>query len=336
MTLYGVWRDFAKQLEYAEILGVKKLTMFLGQDRTDPADTDLLKMRMWDLTFSGSTFPDLEDVSLNTLVESAEDMPACILDGLDLVHEKYRPRGYDNMTPTGDAGYYGLRNMKKIKLEYNTFLTPAVLRSLFGSSIIPKRLTTLEIVNCPCLDPVKDLEALATLFKRGLQLLRLLKVHLVNEYCLNDEHYGVLYSSKVQQHPEHHLCNIVRVLGQNIKGLDLALPFACNRIFEIPLKMPRKIPYESLMLPQIPEEPINTLPQRLMDAGYRYRRLIFYGICREAHTWEEMEALASNQSGNVSWEILSEADDKALWCVSDCLPVEFSVQGALQHPFHDG
>lgn len=159
ITFNGVWRDFAKQLEHAEIPNVRSVDMFLGQRHADPAGCDYLDERLWELTFSGSTFPDLEHASLNTLVGSADEMPFSMLDGLDLIAEKFRPGAtYGAATPTRDTGYYGLRNMKKIKLEYNTLLTATILRSLFGSTINPQRLTTLEIVNCPTLTQSKTLK----------------------------------------------------------------------------------------------------------------------------------------------------------------------------------
>ena len=336
MTLYGTWRNFGKQLEIAELPNVQTLTMYLAERQIHRADISQLKMKIWEIVFSGSTFPDLQAVYLNTLMDSNADMPANMLECLKMVADRFDPRSaYGTSSPIDHSHYYGLLSMKEIKLEFNTFLTASVLQSLLGSSIIPKRLTTLEIVNCPYLDPVTDLEALITLFQRGLQLLRFLKVHLVNERrVFGSRNYEMSYISKINEQPDHHLCNIVRELGQSIRGLDLALPFACNRIFVPPTKAPAQTYTEPLEFPPIPAEPLDTLPQRLMAAGYRYRRLLFYGICRGAHKWEEMAALACEQGGNISWELLSEPDDKAVWCVSQCLPVEFSTEAAMQQPFN--
>ena len=127
-------------------------------------------------------------------------------------------------------------------------------------------------------------------------------------------------------------------MGQTIKGLDLALPFACEHMF-MPLLKARQNwdPTTEQELPDLPETPVNTLPQRLMAAGYRYRRLIFNGHCRGLEAWDKMEALAKHQRAMISWELLynHHVDSKAVWLVSGCAPVEFSVEGAMQHPFHE-
>lgn len=227
--------------------------------------------------------------------------------------------------------------MEEIILELNTSLNTDVLDSLFGSTIIPKNLTKLEIINCPALHPITDLEALATLLQRGLQLLQFLKLHLTWHF---DGHFGgyeSAYISKINSNPQHHLCNIVRELGQKIEGLDLAMPFACDHMFMPLLKTKQNFVQASdLELPDIPEAPINTLPQRLVAAGYRYRRLIFNGYCRGVDRWDNMETLAKHQGEKISWELLrDELEPKAVWLVSGCAPVEFSVQSAIQHPFDE-
>lgn len=220
--------------------------------------------------------------------------------------------------------------MEEIILELNTFLRPEILQSLFASSIIPKRLTSLEIIHCPKLDQIRDLEALATLLQRGLQLLQFLRLHLVHRYDRDWEDYESHYCSKINQNHEHHLCNIVRELGQNIKGLELAVPFACNRIFVPPPQKARMMPREALPLPSVPEYPLYARRQRLMEAGYRYRRLIFHRYCRDAHKWEDMAALAEGQSEDVSWDVWCEGDQKAVWFVTACRPVEMTLDDAMQ------
>ena len=222
----------------------------------------------------------------------------------------------------------------EIKLEYNTLLNAAVLKSLFASQIIPKRLTRLEITQFPSINPIRDIEALAVLLQRGLQLVSFLKLHLTHRYDLDPEFHQMQYTSTINDHPEHHLCNIVRELGQKIKALDLAIPFACNRIFVPLTKRSQRAYRERLELPQIPKDPVNTLPQHLIAAGYRYRRLIFYSVCRDAHKWDEMAALSADQGDYTSWQILLESDEKAMWFVGGCLPVEFSFEDAMQHPFN--
>ena len=310
--------------------------LYLGEKNIDPAEVELLKMKLWELVFDGSAFPDLRSVYLTTLVDCAEALPATMADGIDLAYTK-DPRYWENSDLFRDetSFFCGLVKMEDVKIEYNTFLNAKVLRSLFGSKIIPKRLMRLEIVNCACLDPIKDLEALAILLQRGLQMLQFLRLHLNHVDTLRAESEGMEYAYEIDEHPQHHLCNVIRELGQKIRGFDLAFPFACNQMFTPHRKTASRVEQEPLELPDIAEEPVANLPQRLMDAGYRYRRLIFSEICREAHNWDDMVALASNQGRNISWEMLYDHYEKpsAIWLVSGSLPVEFDPRKAMQCPF---
>lgn len=272
---------------------------------------------------------------MNTLSDTAEQLPANMIEGVELALGRYRDRTYHRGDASQQATLTGLRSMEEIRFEYNTFLDATVLQSLFGSDIIPKRLTRLEIVNCPNLNQVYDFEAIATLLQRSLQLLQFLKLHFLP--TIGNDAVRYEYDLRMREHPGYHPCNIVRELGQKIKGLDLALPLACNRIFVPPIRKTTSIHDELPGLPEVSETPVNTLPQRLMDSGYRYRRLIFNKICRKAHGWDEMAELAGNQGEKFSWELLhdSKSKPKAMWFVSGCSPVEFDVAAARQYPFDE-
>lgn len=346
LTLLGLSEKLVKELSSLALPNVSKLTMFIpnllehepsfGIGRRAASVADPLRTNIWTFSFSGSTFPDLRTVYMNNLVDCAKNMPSNMEDGFHLA-ERFRPRRRSDHISSSllseDGPFYGLIGMQEVTLEYNSFLDADILSSLFGSKIIPKRLTKLEIVNCPALHPIRDLEALATLLQRGLQLLQFLKLHLTWHF---DGHDGFesAYLSKINSNPEHHLCNVVRELGQKIKGLDLAVPYACHHIFVPPPKKQERVNINELELPDVPENPVNTLPQRLMAAGYRYRRLIFNEFCRDTDGWDKMADLAGNQGEKISWELLcDDYNSKAVWLVSGCAPVEFSAQVAMQHPF---
>ena len=210
--------------------------------------------------------------------------------------------------------------MEKITLEHNPLLTPPILGSLFNSSIIPKRLSTLEIVNCPHLCATQDLPSIATLLERGLQLLHYLRLHLTRSE--DDAYHAASYNAEIEEYPEHHICNIVREFGQKIKSLDMALPFACNRIMKSRLHKTKILP-QPQELPLIPQEPIDTLPQRLVAEGYHYRSLRgYFGICRGAHDWNDFVGPATDQPKHVSWELISERDGRTAWCVGGHALVE--------------
>ena len=246
-------------------------------------------------------------------------------------HDRLFDSAVHNETPDQtSASFHGVVQMQKIRLEHNKFLTPAILNSLFNSNIIPKRLTTLEIVNCTQLHPTRHLCAIAVLLGRSLQLLQSLKLHLTGYYPYNHEYQAPNYNAEIDEHPEYHLCNVIREAGQNIQSLDLALPYACNRMLIPRPKKNATLHQDQQDLPTISLEPANTLSQRVLAEGYRYRRLHLYsGICRGAHDWDDMVALAVDQQGDFGWELLSEPEDRAVWCVSGCAPVECSFEEAM-------
>lgn len=313
---------------------VTTLALFVSRRNGDLTERERLRDQIWELVFSGSSFPDLQEVFLNTFMHGEEDMPRTLSESLQMAPRMFSHRFNKYSGLTDSTPFYGLLGVKKIILDNNSFLTPYVLNSLFNSSIIPKRLTHLEITNCPRLHAVNDLEALTTLLSRGLQLLKHLKLHLLPYNGILDLHGS--YNAAIDEHPEHHLCNIVRELGQNIKTLDLALPHACNRML-IPIKQKNGEAQPELPdLPQIAQEPFDTLQTRLIAEGYRYRRLITYDeICREAHTWDEMINLATRQEGNIIWEILGKVEEKAAWCVGGYAPVYATWEEAVSRPVFD-
>lgn len=172
------------------------------------------------------------------------------------------------------------------------------------------------------------------LLQRGLQLLHHLKLHLqpLPPLSSRDWDYDQMkYANEIQEHPEHHLCNVIREVGQNIKSLDLALPLVCSQIF---LPQPSKGGQDDrgeLRFPVMPREPAETLPARVMAEGCRYRRLICWdGFCRDGGKWEEMQDLASLQGEGISWEITSAQDECSSWHLSGCLPVMYSSDAVLE------
>lgn len=142
------------------------------------------------------------------------------------------------------------------------------------------------------------------------------------------------YVNEIQEQPDHHLCNVIREVGQGIQSLDLALPFVCSHIF-VPQQQKSSPTRHSdcgeVSYPTISREPEATLPIRLIEAGYRYRRLICWdGLCRSGGQWEEMQDLANAQGEKISWEIVSAQEDCGSWHVSGSLPVTFTSEAVLE------
>ena len=200
---------------------------------------------------------------------------------------------------------------------------------------MPTRLQRLEIVNCISIDFVSDLESLATLLARSLELLQSLKLHILDNSWVDQTSYTNGYANKIAEHPEHHYCNVVREMGQNIRNLDLRVPYACNRVMKTLPKPVRTLDVTIIDLLPLPGKRAETLSQRVLAKGCRYRRLIFQSICREAHGWDDFTSRAAQQEDNVSWELLYDNEEikKAMSFVSGCTPVETSLEAAFQSPF---
>jgi hypothetical protein len=228
-----------------------------------------------------------------------------------------------------------MENLRTLKIEGDSTLNHALLHSLFGSANIPTRLTTLEIVYCPNLLFAKNAAAWSKLLQRSLTTLpalRKLKLHI-----LEDPHKtpGLAYQT-LQDPPTAHFCDFVRVFGQNIQHLDLALPYACRSIF-----LPPKPSWhysnamsEDCGAPGIQREPLMTLPQRLIDQGFKYRRLICWGgVCFERHNWDVMTACAGAQSSEYSWEIINDLENTASWHVGKHDAVYFKATDVTEQPY---
>lgn len=169
------------------------------------------------------------------------------------------------------------------------------------------------------------------LLQRGLQLLQHLKLH-VQPLPRRDWQYNHMkYANEIQEHPDHHLCNVIREVGQSIKSLDLALPLVCSQIFVPPPSKGAPVDRGGLKYPVVARAPEETLPTRVMADGYRYRRLICWdGFCRDGGKWEDMQALASLQGEMISWEIISAQDECGSWHLSGSLPVIYSSEAVLE------
>ena len=102
------------------------------------------------------------------------------------------------------------------------------------------------------------------------------------------------------------------------------------------LPLPKTLPPADLKFPAIPREPASTLPERLIAAGYKYRRLIVWdGVCRDTHGWDDMKAIADDQGPDISWEIVDQRQRCASWHVSGCLPVIFESRDVLSRQLED-
>lgn len=324
LSLYGPWNSLLAQLSTFPLPDVRRLVVCLGKKDFQRESN---KLDIWDVAFSGSSFPDLKEVELDTLYGSPDERPSTIKAAASSQPENYEDM-YDAYRHVSTP-LYGLKKMTKISIKHNDLLKTRVLDNLFSSNIIPTKLTTLEIANCPLLHQVSDNAGLAVLLQRSLPLLQYLKLH-VNRNPPHGQGHYLTYRSELSEHPERHLCNVVRELGQKIKSLDLALPFACNRMF-LPKTKQAPAALAERDWPTIPREPYDTLRDRLLAAGYRYRRLICWNeVCCRSHEWSDMLELVGNQGDMISWEILSYPDKSGSWHVSGCLPISYPASDVLK------
>jgi hypothetical protein len=228
-----------------------------------------------------------------------------------------------------------LNYLQTFKIEGDVTLNRTLLLSLLRSADVPTRLTTLEIVYCPNLLFAKNAATWSTLLQRSLTTLlalRKLKLHIMEDPY---QDLSLAFVS-LQETPTSHFCHFVRVFGQNIQHLNLALPFACRRMF-LPPKPASRYTYtacEQRGTPTIQREPLVTLPQRLIDQGFKYRRLICWaGVCFGHHDWDAMAPLASAQGIGYSWEIVRHVEDKASWHVGRYDAVSFKATDVTEQPY---
>ena len=332
LRLHGAWAGFQKQWTNVALPNVITLVAHLGGAGTIEA----LTTKIWDICFSGSTFPDLRHIELNTRHGAPEDVPDSLRSAVVSYSVGYGGHNHRNIvgSTTNLGPFYGLQSMKSIKLTHNNLLDTSILNSLLASSVVPKRLTRLEIVSCPYIHITQDLEALSMLLQRALPLLHHLKLHFPLSPGQIPRHAD--YRQQITAHPERHLCSIVRELGQKIGFLDLALPFACRRML-LPVSKQSRYAEERKEYPSISREPYNTLFERVLEAGYKYRRVIANSEagCFHGDTFDDLRDLAKEQDNNVSWTVMCTRQKEGLWCVGECLPMAFDVNAALHQSFSD-
>lgn len=131
----------------------------------------------------------------------------------------------------------------------------------------------------------------------------------------------------------------MRKFGQKIQHLDLAVPFACASVFapQDPASSRARDSRQALGPPTIASEPQETLPQRLIDNGFKYRRLIrWIEMCSywddPSEDWDLIVASARAQGAEYSWDLVNVEDDVASWHVGGHDAVHFSADDVIKRP----
>jgi hypothetical protein len=121
----------------------------------------------WSSLFAGRVFPDLCQLETNGFEGDLAGLPPSIaqqfVSAIQIAEQGHHEPDYPVTIQVERLEY--LRNLK---IECDIMLNQAVLLSLFGTSCIPTRLTTLEIVSCPKLSIPANLPALSTLLQPAL------------------------------------------------------------------------------------------------------------------------------------------------------------------------
>lgn len=281
------------------------------------------------------TLPDLNKLTINTIPASPAEFASSPLDRMLKASSLASASPSHKTHQINSIPLSGLRKMERIRISNDVMLKHANLNDIFASTEFLGRLTSLEIENCARIGQIPALRTLSTLLQRTLPTLKHLLIHLISkpEY-LDDPTWQSEYTNMLAQDPTIHLCAIVRSLGQKIDSLDLALPFACNRMF-LPYKRSKTDSTHTSDSTQslIAREPLATLPNRLLAPGIKYRRLICWqSVCMDQHAWEEMRSYAVNQGSNMSWELVSDAANQGSWHVGGCDMAVFTADSVLMRP----
>ena len=288
----------------------------------------------WTFFLGGRIFPDLRQLETNGFPRASTTRPLTLEEQLAAAEDAVAKSRHlrDTQTQSG-VSFGGLRHLQTLKIEGDVTLNRPVVLSLLGSTDVPTHLSTLEIVYCPNILFTKNASTWSTLLQRSLATLpalRKLKLHIVEDPYPGPD----LAHEMWQDTAKPHFCDIVRVFSQNIQHLDLALPFACRRMFLPPKPSSHYAYCEQRGAPHIQREPLVTLPQRLIDQGFKYRRLICWGeVCFDWHDWDAMAAHASAQGTEYSWEIVSDVENKASWHVGMHDAVHFKATDVIEQPY---
>ncbi|EME40232.1 hypothetical protein DOTSEDRAFT_28137 [Dothistroma septosporum NZE10] len=121
INLHGSWYHLLRQLQSVPLPDVQVITMYLGQHEQEPSSAQRnpcmhvdLGFELWDLCFEGSNFPDLQQVSINTLHVSLKDLPTTLNKGASISDDLYRAAHGHGSEPTSFLPFFGLRNMTTI------------------------------------------------------------------------------------------------------------------------------------------------------------------------------------------------------------------------------
>lgn len=288
----------------------------------------------WTFFLGGNVFPDLCSLETKGFPHLPGEQPLSLEQQMILARESSMRR-FREPDIRSQVMFKRLEFLRSVRIEGDATLDSPRLHPWLWSTQIPAHLTTLEIVNCPRGFFEANITTLEALLQRSLTELpelRKLKFHTVD------------YTDPWREGPHHHLCDVVRKFGRKIPHLDLALPFVCAKIFA-----PQNItPFQgrdsrqALGPPLIAREPLGTLPYRIIDSGFRYRRLIRWtGSCSELYgnledeldDWDLMTASASAQGAEYSWEIIDHENNVASWHVGGHDTVHFSADDVLKQPY---
>lgn len=324
------WPSLLEELQRSPMPHVHELVAFLG-----PKMSPTCGAYFRTLFCGGEALPDLSVLNINTIPASPAQVANNPLDRMLKTNSLTSGSHFHKTRRTNPTSLRGLRKMESIRISNDVMLTKATLNDIFSSSEVFGHLTSLEIENCARIGQIPALRSLSTLLQRTLPTLKHLKIHLISkpEY-LDGPKWQHDYTNMLAQDPTTHLCAIVRSLGQKIDSLDLALPFACNRMF-LPYKRSNTDSTHTNESTQSPiaREPLATLPNRLLGRGIKYRRLICWqGVCMDQHGWEDMASYAVNQGSNMSWELVGDAANQGSWHVGESDMAVFTADSVLMWP----
>lgn len=285
----------------------------------------------WTFLLSGEIFPGLQTLKTDGFTSRSQDS----------LHDRYFAMSdgplpvRENLIEKLDIAASRLPYLQSLKIEGDIMLNQTLLKAFLDPKTTPKRLTTLSISFCPNQDKEGAPRAFSSVLKHALtKMPRLESLRMYIPACSVDRLAEEDEWEAVSNDPELHLCDIVRNFGQQIKLLELGIPFACSCMFARHETADVNNPAPTLDLSTFSSLPLQTLPARLVEKGFKHRRIIIWrGHCSEEEEFPHIVPYLETQGPEYSWEVVSYPERQGFYRRGEDDVISFGVDEFFAQKF---